>query len=301
MSKDLFNTLNIDNAKKYFSGVGFRNEFHFSESIQNGLCRIKEEAIFSDFYTLALCKSGNYTCRIDDDEYELSSGSMLFGRPRELHMLRDAKNYKGILITFTRDFLAEQQNILAKTIFRRGEEKLLQFDSLQFNHISSYFKLIESRCNGIPHRLSLEIIRNLLVALICEVSPNCITIDELSGKENKKSDIVHRFENLLNDNLKVERKLKFYADKLFMTSSHLSSILKEKTGFPARDIIQNRLLEEIKLYLKTTHEPIHRVADEFNFSDAASLIHFFKGKTETTPDSYRNQNIRTLGLVNKDQ
>jgi transcriptional regulator GlxA family with amidase domain len=93
---------------------------------------------------------------------------------------------------------------------------------------------------------------------------------------------------LVRSNYKTERGIEFYADKLCVSSRHLSSICKELDGQTAKKCIDRQIIIHAQMLLNTTTLTIAQIADEFNFPNASFFTKFFKEHIGMTPKEYRN-------------
>jgi len=114
-------------------------------------------------------------------------------------------------------------------------------------------------------------------------------IQKVDIKTSRKKDIIQSFLSLLSLHVIRERTVKFYADKLYITSGHLSKLLKEASGTTARDIIEDAVVMEARNLLLDTSLPLSQIAEKLNFSDQSFFGKFFKKKMKVTPKFFRNQ------------
>jgi len=99
-------------------------------------------------------------------------------------------------------------------------------------------------------------------------------------------------EYLTNTNLK-ERGLptvKHLADKVNLSSSYLSDLLKKETGKNAQEHIHYYLIEEAKSLLLNSDKNISEIAFDLGFEYPQYFNKLFKIKTGKTPMEYRNIN-----------
>lgn len=78
------------------------------------------------------------------------------------------------------------------------------------------------------------------------------------------------------------RDLAFYADRLNISTTYLSRIVRQMSGRTVQDFLAQALTAEAAIRLKTTHRSITQLADDFHFSDQAAFTKFFtrmKGAT----------------------
>ncbi|WP_281233306.1 helix-turn-helix domain-containing protein [Flavobacterium gelatinilyticum] len=108
-------------------------------------------------------------------------------------------------------------------------------------------------------------------------------------KTSRKKQIIHDFLSLLSIHIRKNRNVQFYADKLFITSGHLSKLLKEATGNTSREIIEEAVVMEARNLLMETSYSLAEIAEILNFSDQSFFGKFFKKKMKITPKSFRDK------------
>lgn len=109
--------------------------------------------------------------------------------------------------------------------------------------------------------------------------------DEIVSRQGRMSD---RFINLVQQNFRKERFLEFYADKLEVTSKHLSRTVKKQTGYTAVEWIERYVILEAKVLLKSSNLNIQQIADELNFPSQSFFGKYFKKLTGMSPKEFRN-------------
>jgi AraC-like DNA-binding protein len=84
--------------------------------------------------------------------------------------------------------------------------------------------------------------------------------------------------------------VKFLADKVRLSASYLSDILKKETGKNAQEYIHYFLIEEAKNLLLNSDNNINEIAYNLGFEYPQYFNKLFKQKTGKTPMEYRNLN-----------
>jgi AraC-like DNA-binding protein len=118
----------------------------------------------------------------------------------------------------------------------------------------------------------------------------------ITRSQNNKS-IVLQIKNLLNlyfANNKINEQglpsVKYLADKVHLSPSYLSDILKKETGKNTQEHIHFYLLEEAKNLLINSEMNINEIAYDLGFDYPQYFNKLFKKKTGKTPMEYRNLN-----------
>ena len=112
-----------------------------------------------------------------------------------------------------------------------------------------------------------------------------VSTHDLKHKEN----IFKIFIHLATQNYRKERQVKFYADKMNITTTYLSRTVREVSGNTVLNYLSSFLYNEICRLLKTTPMSINEIALELNFNDQSALTNFFKSKSGMSPLTYRRQ------------
>ena len=118
----------------------------------------------------------------------------------------------------------------------------------------------------------------------------------ITRSQNNKS-IISQIENLLTqyfaDNKINEQGLptvKYLANKVHLSPSYLSDLLKKETGKNAQEHIHFYLIEEAKNILLNSEKNINEIAFDLGFEYPQYFNKLFKKKTGKTPMEYRNLN-----------
>lgn len=103
-----------------------------------------------------------------------------------------------------------------------------------------------------------------------------------------QGDIYYRqFVELIDDNVKRQHEVAYYAGKLSITAKYLSEVCKIKSGHKAKEIVSSFLISKIKQELAMTGKSIKSIAYEYGFSDQSSMGKFFVKKTGMAPGDFR--------------
>ena len=121
---------------------------------------------------------------------------------------------------------------------------------------------------------------NMMIGRNC--NPN---IQKLSRQE----ELLFGFLQLLQEYALKEHRVTFYADRLRITTQHLSLILRQLTGKPTREWITDTILVEAKILLKHSGQSVQQIADSLYFQDSSTFCKFFRNLTGMTPAGYRKQ------------
>jgi AraC-like DNA-binding protein len=116
-------------------------------------------------------------------------------------------------------------------------------------------------------------------------------------RKSSNTNVVSQIEKLLKAYFKTDNHkeaglptVKYLADKVHLSASYLSDLLKKETGMNAQDHIHYYLIEEAKNILLNTDNSVSEVAYSLGFEYPQYFSKLFKQKTGHTPIEYRNLN-----------
>lgn len=135
-----------------------------------------------------------------------------------------------------------------------------------------------------------EIMRHLFSAIVYQfgdaVSQNS---DFSKQKISRKQEVVLQFLKNVGEHYLEEKQVTYYAEQQFITSRHLSAVLKEVTGDTAGQIIAAFVMKEAKAQLASSDKSIYEISMDLKFSDQYSFGHFFKKHSGESPSVYRKR------------
>ena len=116
-------------------------------------------------------------------------------------------------------------------------------------------------------------------------------------RSHVNSDILSRFETLLNDYFKSDLPqtaglptVKYCADKLHLSPNYLGDLLKKETGKSAQEHVQLKLIETAKEKMYEKDKSVSQIAYELGFEYPQYFSRLFKKRTGMTPNEYRAAN-----------
>ena len=151
-----------------------------------------------------------------------------------------------------------------------------------------YFDMLKSVIREKDHPYRLEVARYLTLAFFYGAGVYFHNLAD-NRKRSHHEIIVEKFLHLVEIHYKEQRGLEFYADKLCITSKHLSKVVKETSGKTANIMIDEHVTLEAKALLKSTNMTIEQVSDELNFPSQSFFGKYFKRVTGMSPSEYKGK------------
>ncbi len=255
--------------------------------------RIYDDAISINTYSLSLTQSGRIEYKINGRKVNLMENDMILMPPhnaiQQLNCSTDALSSNLLIEANYYDELLKIEEKLDNTIpvevltafpvFSLKEEKAQELRDL--------FRQIQ-RTIQMPHLYKDEMLKYLIH--VCQlfinelIQGNPIATHDFKHKEN----IFKIFIHLAANNFKKERQVRFYADRLNITTTYLSRTVKEVSGNTVLNYLTNFLYNESCRLLSTTPMTMSEISEELNFNDQSAFTNFFKSRSGMSPINYRN-------------
>jgi AraC family transcriptional activator of pobA len=250
----------------------------------------------SNHYTIGFIISGRIKIQLDLITYELFANDVIVITPKTvMHILEMEGDCQSIIISFTLDFALQN-------VFKKNEVDSFNFYAANMipkftlekpelqNFISLSNSLREKNINNDPDFFGSEIVSLAFNLLMYELAAAHKKKNaDLRLAMSRKEALTFKFIKTLEKNFKRERSVQFYADSLFVTTGHLSKVLKEVSGKTAGQLIDDAIIMEARLLLAEPLSSIAQVADELEFGDQSLFGKFFKKNTGFSPSEYRNK------------
>lgn len=252
------------------------------------------------YYTVFLkdvkCGNMKYGCNY----YDYQEGTLVFLAPGQVVRMENRLPHlpKGWTLMFHPDL------ILGTTLSRAMKEyTFFSYDVFEALHLSEEERRTVIECF---HNIEAELNHNIdnhsqrLIASNIELFLNyCIRFYERQfiTRKHVNSDVLSRFENLLNDYFKSDLpqkqglpSVKYCADKLNLSANYLGDLLKKETGKSAQEHVQLRLVEVAKEKMFEKQKSVSQIAYELGFEYPQYFSRLFKKRIGMTPNEYRRLN-----------
>ena len=247
-----------------------------------------------DYYFWAFVKQGSSRHWIDTKPYQLSNNSFHFSTPHQVHLKEEAKPVKGIIVAFTVDFLALEENSLLRqlpVIQNPNNEHELVLNDADVLFIEDIMEKVyqENRSGGNWRDSMLMGYMRILFIYLSRLYTQQFSKDGLDSDRL----LLKKYLAKIEDSYTNLHEVAAYADMLNMSAGHLSEVVKTQSGKPAIAHIHERIILEAKRLLFHTNNSIKEIAFNLGFEDASYFNRFFKRIVEQTPATYRT-NIREM-------
>jgi len=241
-----------------------------------------------------LVEEGEGIISIDYVSYKLTANTILIIMP--VHIIQEVEsspNFKGKFLVSDISFLDEYKHdnmiVSLSNLIQIRKNPIINLIEEESQYLDSCIEDIREKLNQKHYFLHKEVLQVAYISFLLEYSNLLMKKKEdmVIQKISRREEILNDFLKLLLENCKEQRIVTFYADKLFITSQYLSLVLKDLTGKTANEWINEAVLLEAKILLRSPNITVQLVADTLNFADQSTFGKFFKKHTGISPMEYR--------------
>ena len=276
----------LDNSKELIgNGFGLYST--------DNLRRSRIGPIKTEFFRIALIRSGNVNLDIGLEAYFPMRNSIVFGFPGQVFSLYDqSEDFFAYYMLFSNEFIAD--SIYLKNI--REQFQFLNYLGIQSFQLTENEALeIESTIMKINHEIKnkradiIQIIQLYLGLILFHANRSYESQLAVHDAPNTNNTLFRRFIRLVNHHFLALRKVSDYAALLNVSPDHLNRIIKFHSQKTVGELIDEMILIEAKAYLLHTELSVAEIAYKLEFSDPSHFNKFFKKLAAITPLQYRQR------------
>lgn len=134
------------------------------------------------------------------------------------------------------------------------------------------------------------VIRQLLISVFTMIESDRKKASQAEDPVQISQNVTFRnFLRILEENFRRPAGVRFYAEKLFMTSRNLNIICNSIMQQSVSEIIENRKLTEAKNLLISTGKTVSEISYELGYNEKSYFSNVFRKKTGQTPGEFRRE------------
>lgn len=146
---------------------------------------------------------------------------------------------------------------------------------------------------GITGWETIQAILNLFIHTVSELYKKDFA--QPQQPHSRQQEIYKEFLSLLMKHYHEEHHVSFYAGKLGLSLQHFSSTIRKVSGRNPMEIINNMIVMEAKVQLKTTDQPVKNIAFNLGFTNVSFFHRYFRRHAGVTPQAYRGGEVFVSG------
>lgn len=248
-----------------------------------------------EVFTVALCLQGTGSLNINLRDHTFIPGRLLIALPSQIvEFQRFSSDFKGLFIIISKnmlEMLPKVSNLLSLFFFLK-DYPCFDLTAHEQETMEEYHAFIRKRLRHKADLYRREVVTGLMQGFFFELcnifyhhTPGA------DGEVKHKSHKEHMFEKFyeaLIESYQSERSVKFYGEKLCISSKQLSATVKEVSGKTVGEWIDELVILEAKALLNSTSMNVQEIADRLNFANQSFFGKYFRQFTGMSPKEYRN-------------
>lgn len=237
------------------------------------------------FNFIMFVTKGSMKQYLENKEYEVNENEIIFIKQGTITATVEmSDDIEGFFLAYENHILSELELPKYKSsIFLMSP--YLSLDAVTFQTIHQLLVLMEQEI----FLNSLEI-NEIIIAMLHVVLLKLLNIDykKIPSTTTRPMELSLQFKDLLFKHHIEEKKVTFYADKLFVTENYLNKCVKDITQKKPKQWINETDINYSKALLHSSKR-ISEIAFELNFQTASHFTQLFKKVAGITPKEYREQ------------
>lgn len=233
------------------------------------------------------CQSGTAHIQVNFDTIELNADNVLTLFPGDTVSWVEADDdFRAEILRYDSSLLREASLNIEQAVYRELKADRICDDSriavrvarTMFDLLRYYFGEQNSR--------SIDRIVMLQLNTFFLGFYDYITLEH--PRRNKKDtsrteELFNQFMELIETHYRVWHEVNDYANELNITRKYLGIIVMKKTQLTPKHLIDEYIVLQLKLRLRSTNMTLQQIASEFHFSDMSFFSRYFKAHTGVTP------------------
>ena len=288
----------IQEALPLLKGIENDLIIDYSEySMPNDKHPIHRYPIRFDGLYIGLREKGEARFSINLKEFNVGSNDLVICSPGDLVQasLQDGIHLVQSMMVSSH-FLKEMYislNSFMPFFASQKEHPVFHLKEDEMAELKNYFMLIKENVTSDDY-FRVDTTKRLLAAYLYKLGSILYRhrpeLQAEAAKPLKREEILFKeFIRLVGEYHRKERRVDFYAEQLFLSPKHFSTVIKKVSGKTAGQWIDDYVILEAKTLLKYSPMSIQEVAYYMNFPNPSFFGKYFKHHTGMSPSEYKAQ------------
>ena len=247
-------------------------------------------ALRRQFNLIYLLLEGEHDVKLGADHLQLKPNDLVIVPENMLYASDHIRNCKGYCIHFKPEFLKPQ---LSKPLteefpyFHFDAPHIINLNQDESKIIQATFKNILEDYNRPSQEQNILLCNQILILLLRIREIYRSRVKDLKKNMTRSEQIANSFKLLVEKQFIEDRSVNNYAEKLNISSKHLSDVVSKTYGRSPLQIIHDILLLEAKVQLGSTDKSVSEIAYHLKFEDPSHFTHFVKRRIGISPQEFR--------------
>jgi AraC-like DNA-binding protein len=280
----------MDKIPKHHYLTEWYKDIEFNiEPIEDVISKVGDKIFkphITDFYQIIIISSGEGFHEVDFNALAVKANTVIPIVSGQVHAFKKNQSLQGYVIVFTPNFLIHDKanlkyiynSIVFHTIIK--PQQLLCNDELILLPQLLYKTYLKK--NVYEYEEQLRSYLKLILLQLEHTKRNLVqTYSDTSIILSQR--FIHELEKRIN----YQTKISGICNKLNTNSKKISAAIKTTTNRTPKQLLDERIILEIKRMLSYTDLSIKEIAHNIGFEEAANLTNYFKKHTQLTPSQFR--------------
>lgn len=242
---------------------------------------------------LSICLSGYLKLEINLKTYEVNKGMAMVVTPNQIIQIQEISNdFKCLFIAISQDLIEEityKVENLTQFILIAKENGLLQLEKNEFEHLIHSYEFIKNKFEyDSENKFHEKVLEHQIISIFYECYGLFLKkIKSINKQSSRKETLFNDFIKLVIENHRKEHSTSFYANKLCVSGKYLSAVVEAVSSKSAKRWIDEYIILNSKVLLKSSDKTIQEIANELSFPDASFFGKYFKRIVKISPKEYR--------------
>ena len=244
---------------------------------------------------IGICTAGVATLTVNQMKRVVSYNNvMVITDESVLHDLHVSEDFDGfgffISYKFLNDVLKDVHN-MSSLFMLTHNHPVFELLPNGLNIARQYFDNIYLRIQAVNHPFRREVVRLIILTLIYDFAATfqkALDNPRNTDRQTRGEHVFTEFMQLVEDNYREQRQVKWYAEQMNMTPKYLCEVVSSVSRRSPSEWIDKFVCSEIRNLLRHTDKRMKEIADELNFPNQSFFGKYFKENVGVSPSDYRN-------------
>lgn len=249
----------------------------------------------SKYCLVMLCTSGEGDFEVNMTNVHLEAGTrFMLGHVLYIKNVKLSPDFKAMLMIITNPFSFDMlTGIPTEKLSLIAEKPAVKVENPdEWQMLVNLMDNVRMYARHSDHSAVREMVGGCFRMMICTIAEYELGANarEAGRASYTMADVYFKkFMDLLEEHIKTEHEVAFYAMKLNITPKYLSEITKQKTNHKAKEVISHILSIKLKREMLYSGKSMKVIAYDYNFADQSSLGKFFRKMNGISPSTFKKQ------------
>ena len=267
----------LNKAKTWSESVVLDDDLLLTEHIDKA--PMPTEPRRMNFILIGLCLQGEVMYELDTQKQIIKPGDILIVSDRHVvDSYRCSRDMRGLCImmsvNFFREIIQNVSDISSLFLFSRLNP-VMRLEEKEIETFKEYFQVIKEKIGDERNHFRKDLVKTLLLAMFYDLSNIIYRVKEDKTPRSRAEVIFTEFIMLV--------------EKHYIVPKYLSEAVKAVSRRTPNEWIDDYIILELRVQLKSTTKTIKEIARDLNFPNQSFLGKFFREHVGISPLRYRRQ------------